>query len=116
MDKPVILVCAPHANQFVDAMVLSTHLQRKLFFVGAASSFTKYKVAGMFMRWMDSIIPVERQQDNKRTLSGQASVQGDRVKVWFVRILYFLGNQHAVYKGDKRRGFPTCTPFIALAN
>lgn len=80
-NKPVMLVCAPHANQFVDAMVLSTHLQQNPFFIGAASSFRKYKIVGLLMRWMHSIIPVERPQDRKQDIRGKGVIQGDTVKV-----------------------------------
>ncbi|KAK8815466.1 hypothetical protein WA158_003678 [Blastocystis sp. Blastoise] len=59
---PVILVCAPHANQFVDAMILSSQMPRKVYFIGAASSF-KIPVVGSFMKLMNSIIPVNRPED-----------------------------------------------------
>ena len=80
-DKPVMLVCAPHANQFVDGMVISTHLDRKVYFVGAASSFRKYKGVGLFMKLMASIIPVERHQDVKKLLTGTATVKDGRIIV-----------------------------------
>lgn len=82
-DKPVMLVCAPHANQFVDAMVISTHLPRKIYYVGAASSFRKYKVVGFFMKLMASIIPVERHQDVKKVLTGKATVKDGHILVGF---------------------------------
>lgn len=78
-DKPVMLVCAPHANQFIDAVVISTHLPRKIYYVGAASSFRKYKIVGFFMKLMASIIPVERHQDLKRDISGTVQVKGDHI-------------------------------------
>ena len=81
-DKPVMLVCAPHANQFIDAVVISTHLPRKIYYVGAASSFRKYKIVGFFMKLMASIIPVERHQDVKREISGTVRVEGDHIIVW----------------------------------
>lgn len=81
-DKPVMLVCAPHANQFVDAMVISTHLPRKIYYIGAASSFRKYKVVGFFMKLMASIIPVERHQDVKKVLTGKATVKEGHIIVW----------------------------------
>lgn len=78
-----MLVCAPHANQFVDAMVISTHLPRKIYYVGAASSFRKYKVVGFFMKLMASIIPVERHQDVKKALTGKATVKDGHILVGF---------------------------------
>lgn len=86
-DKPVMLVCAPHANQFIDAMIITTHIKRKIYYIGAASSFRKYKVVGFFMKLMGSIIPVERQQDVKRQLSGRVTVKKDHVLVLFVRVI-----------------------------
>ena len=80
-DKPVLLVCAPHANQFVDAMIISTHIPRRIYYIGAASSFRKYKVVGFFMKLMASIIPVERHQDVKKVLSGTAYVKDDQIIV-----------------------------------
>ena len=80
-DKPVMLVCAPHANQFVDAMVISTHVDRKIYYIGAASSFRKYKVVGFFMKLMASIIPVERHQDVKVVLKGKVTVKNGHVIV-----------------------------------
>lgn len=77
-----MLVCAPHANQFIDAVVISTHLPRKIYYVGAASSFRKYKIVGFFMKLMASIIPVERHQDVKREISGTVRVEGDHIIVW----------------------------------
>lgn len=76
-----MLVCAPHANQFIDAVVISTHLPRKIYYIGAASSFRKYKVVGFFMKLMASIIPVERQQDVKKALSGTMTVRDDHILV-----------------------------------
>ena len=76
-----MLVCAPHANQFVDALVISTHLNRKIYYIGAASSFRKYKVVGFFMKLMASIIPVERHQDVKVVLKGKVTVKDDHVIV-----------------------------------
>lgn len=83
-----MLVCAPHANQFIDAVVISTHLPRKIYYIGAASSFRKYKVVGFFMKLMASIIPVERQQDVKKALSGTMTVRDDHILVMIRSSLY----------------------------
>ena len=83
-----MLVCAPHANQFIDAVVISTHLPRKIYYIGAASSFRKYKVVGFFMKLMASIIPVERQQDVKKALSGTMTVRDDHILVMVLSSLY----------------------------
>ena len=49
--------------------------------MGAASSFRKYKVVGLFMKLMASIIPVERHQDVKKVLTGTATVKDGRIIV-----------------------------------
>ncbi|KAK8813330.1 hypothetical protein WA158_002922 [Blastocystis sp. Blastoise] len=74
---PVILVCAPHANQFVDAMIVSSQMPRKVYFIGAASSF-KIPVVGTFMKLMNSIIPLNRPDDFAIKI-GEVHVNGREV-------------------------------------
>lgn len=58
---PVIFVAAPHANQFVDPMILIETCQRKVRFLTAAVSMRKWYI-GLFGRLLNSI-PVERPMD-----------------------------------------------------
>ena len=63
---PIILACAPHANQFVDPIVVLRALshRRDVGFLAAAKTMRK-QVLGDFARAMDAI-PVERPQDLAR--------------------------------------------------
>ncbi|KAG0243139.1 hypothetical protein BGW41_002779 [Actinomortierella wolfii] len=58
---PVIFVAAPHANQFVDPLVLMRECGRRVSFLAAKKSMDR-KWIGMFARSMNAI-PVERPQD-----------------------------------------------------
>ncbi|AET40229.1 bifunctional glycerol-3-phosphate/glycerone-phosphate O-acyltransferase GPT2 Ecym_5484 [Eremothecium cymbalariae DBVPG len=67
--NPTIVVCAPHANQFVDPALVMSQIfmlpgvqSRRPCFVAAASSFKKAFV-GLFGRWTGGI-PVDRSVDN----------------------------------------------------
>eukprot|EP01048_Picozoa_sp_COSAG05_P013703 COSAG05_NODE_1481_length_4761_cov_4.755684_4_plen_470_part_00 len=74
-DGPLILVCAPHSNQFVDPAVV-LHLlptdfytrSRRIGFLVAAKSWRR-RVVGLFARVMDGV-PVERPQDIARRGTG----------------------------------------------
>lgn len=67
---PMLLVCAPHANQFIDpALVITKARQwgrgsrsRQVCFITAESSLKK-KAIGLF-GWLTGAIPVPRAQDN----------------------------------------------------
>ena len=62
LDGPVIFACAPHANQFVDGLVvLKAVPQRKIQMLTAAKSMRR-KYVGFMARTMQAI-PVERPQD-----------------------------------------------------
>lgn len=65
-DGPVILVCAPHANQFIDAAVvyvpIKQRLGRNVSGVIAEHSYQR-RFIGLLARMLDSI-PVPRAQDN----------------------------------------------------
>ena len=59
---PVLFVCAPHANQFLDPFVVMSGTGRSdVAFLAAATSVRK-RVVGFLMRLLESI-PVERAQD-----------------------------------------------------
>ena len=65
---PVIFVAAPHANQFVDPMILSSTCARTISFLIAKVSL-KRRIIGSLGRMMHSI-PVERIQDYARKCDG----------------------------------------------
>ncbi|CCD26246.1 bifunctional glycerol-3-phosphate/glycerone-phosphate O-acyltransferase GPT2 NDAI_0H00720 [Naumovozyma dairenensis CBS 421] len=80
---PTILVCAPHANQFIDPSLVMTTTRklaathgssrgRQACFVTAASSL-KLKLVGFFGRCMGSV-PVERAQDNLKPVSSNIEI------------------------------------------
>ncbi|KAK9760272.1 Glycerol-3-phosphate/dihydroxyacetone phosphate acyltransferase, partial [Basidiobolus ranarum] len=61
---PVFFVAAPHANQFLDPLLLLFHSPRPISFLMAASSMSR-KYIGAFGRSINSI-PVARAQDHAR--------------------------------------------------
>ncbi|KAG0218144.1 hypothetical protein B0O80DRAFT_444465 [Mortierella sp. GBAus27b] len=65
---PVIFVAAPHANQFVDPLVLMRECGRRVSFLAAKKSMDR-KWIGAMARSMNSI-PVERPQDAAKSGSG----------------------------------------------
>ncbi|KAJ1565828.1 hypothetical protein HK096_009220 [Nowakowskiella sp. JEL0078] len=60
-DGPVLVVAAPHANQFIDPLILWARLPRRVSFIAAKKTMDKRGV-GFFARSMNSI-PVQRPQD-----------------------------------------------------
>lgn len=72
-DGPIILVAAPHNNQFLDPLLLALQVYketgRHVQFLTAAASM-KRKAVGFFTRLMNSI-PVERAADNAKTGTGR---------------------------------------------
>ncbi|KAJ3412609.1 hypothetical protein HDV05_000477 [Chytridiales sp. JEL 0842] len=68
LDGPVIFVCAPHANQFIDSMMVWTKSQRQISFLAADVSM-KRPLIGAVAKAMDSIAVV-RPQDLARKGSG----------------------------------------------
>ncbi|CAG8554727.1 11358_t:CDS:2 [Dentiscutata erythropus] len=60
-DGPVIFVAAPHANQFVDPLILMRHCKRRVSFLIAKKSMQR-KGIGTIARYLDAI-PVVRPQD-----------------------------------------------------
>ncbi|KAG0362530.1 hypothetical protein BC939DRAFT_444573 [Gamsiella multidivaricata] len=65
---PVIFVAAPHANQFVDPLVLMRECGRRVSFLAAKKSMDRPWI-GAFARSMNAI-PVERPQDLAKVGSG----------------------------------------------
>jgi hypothetical protein len=85
-DGPLILVCAPHSNQFVDPAVVLYLLPtdfytrgRRVGFLVAAKSWRR-RVVGFFARMFDGV-PVERPQDIARVGTGTLSVSADEPQV-----------------------------------
>eukprot|EP00049_Salpingoeca_infusionum_P027399 m.31979 g.31979 ORF g.31979 m.31979 type:complete len:580 (-) comp9482_c0_seq2:1676-3415(-) len=75
---PVMFVCAPHASQFVDPILIMTCIpSRSIHFVMAAKSMRK-KFVGLLGRLTHSI-PVERPQDVAKPGSGTVTIQGTSV-------------------------------------
>lgn len=77
---PVIFVCAPHANQFVDPMLVMQQAQiqanRRISFLVAEVSH-RQKLIGSFTHLTHSI-PVVRPQDNLKPASGTIFVDFDK--------------------------------------
>lgn len=76
---PTILVCAPHANQFVDPSLVMSQVRklgdnrsRQPCFVTAESSFKK-KFISLFGKWTGGI-PVARAQDNLKPVDSRIQI------------------------------------------
>ncbi|KAG0311629.1 hypothetical protein BGZ99_010008 [Dissophora globulifera] len=79
---PVIFVAAPHANQFVDPLVLMGQCGRRVSFLAAKKSMDRPWI-GAFARSMNAI-PVERPQDLARAGSGTIRLldrKGDPLRI-----------------------------------
>jgi glycerol-3-phosphate O-acyltransferase/dihydroxyacetone phosphate acyltransferase len=74
---PVIFVCAPHANQLLDPLVVMRTCPRRVAYLCATKTMQQ-RVAGFFARALDCI-PVERPQDLKKAGAGACVLRGDRV-------------------------------------
>ncbi|GJJ77683.1 glycerol-3-phosphate O-acyltransferase / dihydroxyacetone phosphate acyltransferase [Entomortierella parvispora] len=73
---PVIFVAAPHANQFVDPLVLMRECGRRVSFLAAKKSMDRRWIGAM-ARAMNAI-PVERPQDLAKSGSGTIKLQDRR--------------------------------------
>lgn len=73
-DKPTILVCGPHANQFLDPLIVLGACRRETRFVMAAKSMRRPMIG--FLASPLSPIAVERPQDVVRTGDGLVQVKG----------------------------------------
>lgn len=75
---PVIFAIAPHANQFLDPIIVGATSNRDdIGFVTAAATFRR-KFVGRLAKWINGI-PVERAQDLAKVYPGTASVNGAAV-------------------------------------
>lgn len=72
-EGPCILVCAPHANQFLDPLVVSLGLKRNVSFLAAKKSVDRTYV-GAVIKAMNSI-PVRRPQDEKKPAQGRVTIK-----------------------------------------
>lgn len=77
MEGPVVFVCAPHANQFLDPAVVTEFVPRPISFIIAAKSY-RQKIVGALARAQRSI-PVERAQDLARPGTGTVTASGTTV-------------------------------------
>jgi len=73
-EGPVIFVCAPHANQFLDPAVMQQFVPRPVSFLIAAKSYHQ-RLIGTFARAQRSI-PVERPQDLAKAVPGKVTLVG----------------------------------------
>ncbi|KAF9918949.1 hypothetical protein FBU30_011223 [Linnemannia zychae] len=79
---PVIFVAAPHANQFVDPLVLMSQCGRRVSFLAAKKSMDRRWI-GLMARSMNAI-PVERPQDLAKSGSGTIKLldrKGDPLRI-----------------------------------
>ncbi|CAH2353268.1 glycerol-3-phosphate O-acyltransferase 2 [[Candida] railenensis] len=74
---PIVFVIAPHANQFVDPLVVMTkvkdHADRRISFLIAAKSFRQRFIG--FAAQLTGAIPVERAQDILKAATGKIKVE-----------------------------------------
>lgn len=73
---PTILVIAPHANQFLDPVVVTKPIRRPVGFIAAAKS-VRQPYVGWLIRQMNAI-PVERPQDLATLGKGFICFQHDK--------------------------------------
>ncbi len=76
-EGPVLFVCAPHANQFLDPAVMQQFVPRTVAFLIAAKSM-RQPIIGDLARAQRSI-PVERPQDLAQAVPGKVKVHGRTV-------------------------------------
>jgi len=75
---PVIFAIAPHANQFLDPIVVGATANREdIGFITAAVTFRR-RFVGRLAKWINGI-PVERAQDLATAVPGRASAEGTSV-------------------------------------
>jgi glycerol-3-phosphate O-acyltransferase/dihydroxyacetone phosphate acyltransferase len=76
-EGATIFVCAPHANQFMDPLLVAQHVPRPVSFLAAKKSCDR-KYVGKLIMAMGSI-PVKRPQDYMSKADGKATAVGKRV-------------------------------------
>ncbi|QDZ17614.1 glycerol-3-phosphate o-acyltransferase [Chloropicon primus] len=69
---PVIFVCGPHSNQFLDPVVVSKGTKRDIRYITAAKSLRRKDVGWLF-KYAEPV-PVERQQDLKKKGTGRIRI------------------------------------------
>jgi glycerol-3-phosphate O-acyltransferase / dihydroxyacetone phosphate acyltransferase len=94
-DGPVIFVCAPHANQFIDPLVVQSQTNRQVGFLAAQKSVDK-KYVGKLIQAMGSI-PVKRAQDYKKRLAGTVTSQGASVYGQGTSFVQEFGNRQSIF-------------------
>ncbi|GMM36281.1 hypothetical protein DASC09_036060 [Saccharomycopsis crataegensis] len=106
---PVILVCAPHSNQFVDAAIVFTPIKQ---FLGRntsgiiAESSYKQRFMGMLAKLTDSI-PVPRAQDNLKLVeAGKIYVNNSNIDGDCFTILNGLGTSFTKFEVSGIIGLP----------
>ncbi|KAJ3254118.1 hypothetical protein HK103_007506 [Boothiomyces macroporosus] len=77
---PVLFAVAPHANQFIDPVMLFTTCGRQVGFLAAKKSMDLFWI-GLFARAFNSI-PVERPQDLIKKQKGKIYMQDDELKLF----------------------------------
>ncbi|KAJ3270588.1 hypothetical protein HDV01_007684 [Terramyces sp. JEL0728] len=77
---PVLFAVAPHANQFIDPVMLFTTCGRQVGFLAAKKSMDLFWI-GLFARAFNSI-PVERPQDLIKKQKGKIYMEDDELKVF----------------------------------
>jgi glycerol-3-phosphate O-acyltransferase/dihydroxyacetone phosphate acyltransferase len=74
---PVILCCAPHANQFIDPLLIYHITDRDVGFLTAAKSMRRAEIK--YFASALNAIPVERPQDLAAKGAGLAIIKGEKV-------------------------------------
>jgi len=100
---PLIFVCAPHANQFLDPIVITKNLKRKVLFLAAQKSLDR-KYVGKMIRAMDSI-GVKRPQDYMQKASGTITTAGSTVNGQDTKFLSEFAAASGIYISAKRDFF-----------
>lgn len=101
---PVIFVCAPHANQFIDPMIVQECSFRNIGFLAAKKSVDR-KYVGKLIKAMNSI-PVMRPQDYMKRLAGSIHFQDtDRVIGNGTSFLTEFASGESIYHVVYKRSF-----------
>ena len=84
---PVIFVCAPHANQFLDPLVVTKNCKRRIGFLAAQKSCER-KYVGKIIKAMDAI-GVKRPQDYMKPATGKVTITGGCDLICLVLFLFY---------------------------
>ena len=80
-EGPVMFVVAPHANQFVDPIILLRHISRRIGFLVAKKSYDRRWVGGMAK--IMNTIPVARAQDYSHSGAGHVFMKTGEERTLF---------------------------------